>query len=280
LRYILAFLYQYESDVNMTAVERLAWIQVKIERAKEHITNLDNVIRDFLDSKPYQVSTKRDASRRLVYYLSFVQPTPINIATIAGDVIQNLRSALDHLAWQLFLIGTGGTTTNYHVYFPIAYDDATTYNSALRRTRGMRADAITTFNAIQPYRGGKDEKLWVLNKLNNIDKHRLLITVGSAFQSLNLGAYMCNQMRNNEFGIPVPKVDAYFKPTDNLFPLERGKELFTDVVDAQVNEWLDFRFNIVFNEVGVLEGAPLLYMLNDFCDVVNKAVSLFTPCLT
>jgi hypothetical protein len=258
---------------------RLALIQIKIERAKEHITNLHNVIQGFFDSKPYQVSTKRDASRRLIYYLSNVQPTSTRIAVIEGDAIQNLRSALDHLAWQLFLIGTGGTVNGDQVYFPIA-NDATSYNSKLRGLRGMKSDAITMFNAIQPYKGGKDDKLWVLHKLSIIDKHRLLVTVGSAFQSLNLGGYMCANMQMNAAGIPIPKVDAYFKPVDNLFPLKTGKELFIDTVDAQVNKWLDFRFNIVLNEPGVIDGAPLLDTLNDFSGLVNKTVLLFTPCLT
>jgi hypothetical protein len=263
---------------NITATERLALIQVKIKRAKEHITNLESAIHDFYDSNPYQVSTKRDESRRLIYYLSKVEPTPTCIATIAGDAIQNLRSALDHLAWQLFQIGTGRTISNDKVYFPIA-DNATEYNRYLSRLRGMRIDAMTTFKVIQPFKGGKDEKLWVLNKLNIIDKHRLLVTVGSAFQSINLGAYMFAQMKK-EFGIPIPKLDAYFKPADNLFPLKAGDELFIDIVDAQESKDLGFRFNIVLNEPGVIDGAPLLDTLNDFSDLVNKTVLLFKPCLT
>ena len=263
----------------MTATERLALIQFKIERANEHITNLRNVIQGFFDSKPYLVSTKRDASRRLVYYLSNVQPIPANIAPIAGDAIQNLRTALDHLAWQLFQIGTGGATNNRKVYFPIA-DDATKYGAYLQSLSGFRSDAIATFRTIEPYKGGKDEKLWVLNKLNIIDKHRLLVTVGSAFQSLNLGAHITSQLQDNELGIPIPRLNAYFKPSENLFPLKVGDELFIDAVDAQTNEWLDFRFNIVLNEIGVSEGEPLLSMLTDFSNVVSKTVSLFIQCLT
>lgn len=264
----------------MTATEKLKLIQVKIERAKEHITNLKEIIQGFINSEPYQVNTKRDAERRLVYYLSKVEPTPTSFAIIAGDVIQNLRTTLDHLAWQLFLIGTRGTANNKHIYFPTA-EDATAYNSRLweLRRKGLRSDAITVFNGIQPYKGGKDDKLWVLNELNIRDKHRLLVTVGSAFQSLNLGAYMTAQLSNNQFDIPIPKLNAYFRPADNLFPLKAGDELFKDVVDAQASKDLDFRFNIVLNEPGVIEGAPLIDTLNGFSDIVSKTILLFGQCL-
>ena len=90
---------------------------------------------------------------------------------------------------------------------------------------------------------------------------------------------MTRQLQDNELGIPVPKLDAYFKPTNNLFPLKIGDELFIDAVDAKINEWLDFRFNIVLNEIGVSEGEPLLSTLTDISNVVSKTVSLFTKCL-
>lgn len=266
--------------MTMTAAERLALIRFKIERAKEHITYLNSAINDFFNSKPYQVNTKRDTNGRLIYYLSSVKPTPTRFAIIAGDAIQNLRSTLDHLAWQLFLVGTGGTTNEDQIYFPIA-GDATKYNSKLRGLSScVRRDAITMLNTIQPYNGGTDHKLWILHKLNNIDKHRLLVTVGSVYQSFNVGKHITSLMQTNEFGIPIPKMDLYLKPKDNLFPLKTGDELFIDAVNAQENKELDFRFNIALNEPGVIEGATLLELLNEFSDIVTKTVLLFMPCLT
>jgi hypothetical protein len=264
----------------MIATKKLAPIQSKIERAKEHITTLQGTIQKYLDSNPYQVSTKRDADRKLVYYLSKVEPTPASFSLIAGDAIQNLRTALDHLTWQLFLIGTGGTRNDRGIYFPIV-EDATAYSSKLvgLRRKGLRQDAIAIFNGIQPYKGGKDHALWVLNELNIRDKHRLLVTVGSYFQSMNIGAYMSAQMRKKST-FPVPKVDLYIKPADNLFPLETGKELFIDAVDAEVVKEIDFRFNIVLSETGIVEGAPLIETLNGFYDTVSKTILLFKGCLS
>jgi hypothetical protein len=39
-------------------------------------------------------------------------------------------------------------------------------------------------------------------------------------------------------------------PADNLFPLEAGKELFIDEADAEPNEKMQFRFDVVLYEFG------------------------------
>jgi hypothetical protein len=264
----------------MIADERLALIQVKIERAKEHINNLNSAIRVFFDSKPYEVSTKRDPqTRKLTYYVSKVQSTPTHFAAIAGDAIQNLRSALDHLAQQLFLVGTNGVTPGRHVYFPIARDAAEYKVQLPRKVRGMRQDAVDMLNSIQPYKGGKDHQLWVLQELSNLDKHRLLVTVGSAFQSVNIGAHLLATMQTLGAGISLPKMDLYLKPADNLCPLKIGDELFIDATDAEVNKQMDFRFNVALSEPGIIEG-PLLDTLQRLCGLVSKTVLLFKPCLS
>jgi hypothetical protein len=266
----------------MIADEKLAFIQIKVGRAKEHLNDLKTAIRVFFDSKPYVVSTKRDSMRRLIYYVSRVEPAPTLFATTTGDVIQNLRSALDHLAYQLFLVGTNGTTDGRHVYFPIDQDIVEYRRNLPRRTKGMRQDAIDTLNIIEPYKGGKGHDLWVLHELNNIDKHRLLVTVGSAYQSFNVGAHMRPLVEKQALaaGLPLPpKMDVYLRPADNLCPLTVGDQLFIDGVDAEENKEMDFRFDISLKEPGIAEG-PLVDTLQRFCDLSSKTVLLFKPCLS
>jgi len=87
-----------------TIEERLAQITPKVERAKKHISDVNVEILSFLKTDPYKVSTKRDPhTRKLIYYVSNIQPVPNPIALMAGDAIQNMMSALDHLAYQVGL---------------------------------------------------------------------------------------------------------------------------------------------------------------------------------
>ena len=253
-------------------------IRVKIHRAKEHFGALEAELRAFLDAKPYVVGTKRDLeNRRLIYYLVSVQDIPDRIAAITGDVIQNLRSALDHQAYALFMVGPGGTTgqSPRHIYFPIA-DDAQKYAAeAPAKVRGMRQDAIDAIDATKPYKGGNDT-LWILHRLNNVDKHRFVIMVGSAFRSLDIGAHAFELFKSSfpqYAGAPTPH--AFFLTADRMFPLKVGGELFIDGPNAEENREMQFRFEVAFGESGIIEGAPLVETLQGMGEVVDRLVTDF-----
>ena len=264
-----------------TVDERLHHIIAKLERAKQHIDDLKRLHDAFIKSNPYKVGTKRDPqTRKLIYYITGVEQPGDNIATILGDILQNLMSVLDHLAYQLVCVGTGHEGPFPYVYFPIA-DSAAKYEAAkLRKIKGMRPAAIKAIDGIKPYKGGND-LLWRLYKLNNIDKHRLLVTVGSAFRSVNLGAHI-HQMMNSvwsERGLTLPVLEFYVKPADRLFPLKIGDELFIDAPDAKVNQKMQFVFEVAFGEPQIIEGEPLLPTLHEFTNLVDGIITNFTPLL-
>jgi len=125
-------------------------IRIKIQRAEEHIRDLEPELKAFFDTNPYAVGTKHNPQTgQLIYYLVSVRDVPERISAITGEVLQNLRSALDHLAYALFMIGPGGTSGSpaKHVYFPIS-DDATKYvTESPGKVKGMRQDAIDAINA-------------------------------------------------------------------------------------------------------------------------------------
>ncbi len=269
----------------MTVDERLASIRIKIERAKKHIRDLEVEVRSFLDSQPYKVGAKRNPeTRQLVYYLLSVQDAPPTIAAITGDVLQNLRSALDHLAYHLAVIGTGGKGPFRHIYFPISENAAKYKTERPGKVKGMRQDAIKAIDAIKPYGGGNDT-LWHLHRLNNVDKHRLVITVGSAFHSVNVGAHGRHAMQKLveqvwlEEDIVLPEIDVYVRPADRLFPLKAGDELLITDPDTEVNEKMQFVFEVAFGEPQIVEGEPLLKTLQQMIDLVDNIVLNFRTLL-
>jgi hypothetical protein len=93
---------------------------MKLERAKQRMQELEEALKSFYETKPHRFSGKPDLqARRVVYTMDFVADVPDAIPLIAGDMIQNLRSALDHLAYQLFLRGTRPAGAEKDIYFPI-----------------------------------------------------------------------------------------------------------------------------------------------------------------
>lgn len=250
--------------------------RAKAERAKKHVQDLNIALKAFFDSKPYTVGTKHNPNtRQLIYYLTGVAEVPSHIATIAGDAIHNMRASLDYLAYQLVLVGTGSPGPFRYVYFPI-FESAKEYEERkLERIKGMRPEAIKAIDLVKPYKGGNDQ-LWRLHQLDLVDKHRLLITVGSYFQSFDLGAHMAEVMKATfpEFG-EVPSLSAFFKPDDKLYPLKAGHELFADVPDAKVFDNMQFRFNVSLSEPQVIDIEPLLTTLQQLIDATERVIESF-----
>jgi hypothetical protein len=269
----------------MTAEERIALINLKIERADQHIGCLESTIKSFVDSNPYKVGTKRDPeTRKLIYYVESVQPVPVIVATIAGDALHCLRDALDHLAQQLYLVGSGNAN-GYRdkTSFPVA-QSAKKFKAGLAgKVEGMRQDAIDAICALEPYAGGKGSSLWTFHRLNNIDKHRLIITVGSAFNSVDIGAIITAHMRGHTSrpgGIAIPAISLFIRPADKLFPLEAGKELLIGTPDEEPNENVQFRFDIAVHEPGLIDGEPIIPTLMQFRDLVKGVVESFRQFLS
>lgn len=67
---------------------------------------------------------------------------------------------------------------------------------------GARQETFEAIDALKPYKGGNDP-LWMLYRLNNIEKHRLLITVGSMLHSLDLGAHASKMMADTIAALPL-----------------------------------------------------------------------------
>ena len=139
----------------------------------------------FKKSSPYKIGGKDDPKTgHLLYYITKADDVPLLIAVIAGDVLQNLRTALDYIAWQICPASLRHPQTS----FPVS-DNATKYEAEkLRKIKGMPQAAIDAIDATKPYKGGNDT-LWRLHRLNIIDKHRLLLTVGTAFSAVNIGPH-------------------------------------------------------------------------------------------
>lgn len=279
----------------MTADNRLALIRVKVERAKQHYRDLEGEIRAFLDSTPYEVSTKPDpqVAESIKYHIANVRETPHSILLIVGDILFNLRAALDHLAYQLAWVnGTRNEKILKTTSFPI-FDDATRYKAgADGKVQGMSQSAKDAINATKPYHGGNDT-LWRLHILNNLDKHRFLITAGfhvAAFIPPPIMRVGIIKALAAQEGWPVNINDAKIESiaismfmSGGNYPLKVGDELklpFDRIPDMpELKKDIHFTFELAFNEPQIAEGAPLLETLQQTIDLVDNIILSFKPLL-
>jgi hypothetical protein len=144
---------------------------------------LDSIIRPI--SIRVQQSIRRERSGSTVTYrMTSVGEFSPYLSVVVGDVIHNLRSALDHLAWQLVLLDGGQPTDS--TQFPI-YASATNAKGNPRNVTiqpGIHDQhIIDALIKVQPFTEAKyghdpaSDPLWIIHRLNIIDKHRLLVTI-------------------------------------------------------------------------------------------------------
>src|ERR1700680_3024770 len=78
--------------------------RLKIERANEHILDLNGVLLRFIRSDFYTVRVDRDARKGTSHLCIDFDPSPFpseDAALVIGDALHNLRSALDLLYYEV-----------------------------------------------------------------------------------------------------------------------------------------------------------------------------------
>jgi hypothetical protein len=174
----------------------------KIQRANEHIHQIHTEIvagkirlpSDALRLQHYFQVPKPSEPDIFTHELVFsIQkdppPVPLIFSVLAGEATYQLRSALDHLVYQAILAHTNEPPT-FNSAFPIigkgrmakqgrwrsAPDEYVAQTERLKQVISGAAEAI--IHGLQPFQRGaayQDDPLWILQELNNTDKHRLLV---------------------------------------------------------------------------------------------------------
>ena len=206
------------------------------------------------------------------YRLADIKPIPTDIPLAIGDAISDLRSSLDHVAHHLVSVGLGpGHRPITHAYFPIAESAAKYRTESPRKVQGMRKAAVNAIDTIQPYRGGKGELLWILHALNNIDKHRLLLTAMA-----DMSAHSISPSEFAKHGMPdwIPSNHRWvilMAATGTHFPLNAGDVLLT-VPKADVQEKMQFAIVPAFSEPQIVRGKPVIPLLWEMNAVIRKII--------
>lgn len=164
-------------------------IQAKLDRAEEHFNLLDRLVDEYLRENAYRFVGEERTEAGYWHYEAYLEvdsfPPDEVWGPIIGDIVHNLRSALDHLAWQLALPEYRAEAPR-RISFPVVFEDPTKNQSTAdyleRKLDCLREDSRPLIDRAQPYRFPDiNHPLWVLEALWNVDKHRMLHTTGFAF---------------------------------------------------------------------------------------------------
>jgi hypothetical protein len=166
---------------------------LKADRAEKHLVDLEEAIAAYAASDPYEIAVRSEGKKKPnVHRLHFTRQPDDEVALIAGDFIQNIRSALDHLACCL-VPSDERTSVMFPIFFQGVWEPAIKGENQQRLKDRMRwqtvtchmpDEAVALLKRFQPPDLGKEVEnthaLAVLNGLANKDRHSKLLVIASA----------------------------------------------------------------------------------------------------
>lgn len=246
--------------------EPLASLVLKIERAKKHIRELESEHERFMRDNAYTIDFKTDTNtKERIHYLAAVKPVPKEFSPILGDALNNLRACLDHTVFAMVQVGRPQAVKLNDVCFPIC-NSASDYKARLRRIApGLRPDAVNAINGVAPYIGGAGEYFCHLAQLNNIDKHRLLLTIcgySGGHTMLPAAREFVAQFHKKD---PAELRDAFWAKQTLLL---KAGDILLAVPEAEVEENMKFLISIAFAEPEICKGNPVIETLDEFVKII------------
>ncbi len=258
-------------------ISRFYQAKLKREWANKHINQLHATWEAFLKTDFCQLRLEDHSDGGQALRIISINPLPAELVLLLGDAVHNLRAALDYTVNEV--LGWRDT----RLTFPMADDREeliTSFRTKAELVGGktkkkgrnaaieVAAAGIGKFiiDEIRPYKSGNGF-LWLLNKLDGCDKHRLLIPVlvPQSITGLNVVDKNNNRVANItatvgpggmadliHFGIGGVTIEHYGKPTAEIF----------------------------FNEAGIIEGQPVFPTLLQMSQAVSETINRIDAFLT
>jgi hypothetical protein len=262
----------------------LSGSRAKVQRAKEQFRDLIAKASDFVGLNPYGVVTEDNLKTgERIWRARVSRQIPPEWSLVVGDIVHNLRAALDYTAWQLERLNGQAEkrSTQFLVWDKGAARPTTA--SAVREQETLRKAQIRTFGeaamalmeSLQPDSRGNPNwrlhPLWMLHQLDIWDKHKLLVIVGGT-------------VINAETTIGGPGEDVHIdylsvgSPQMAVVPIADGTELMrlklgADTPNVEVKS--KFASFVAFSKEGPGQGRPVLETLDQLISFVDQTLTLF-----
>lgn len=228
---------------------------LKLQRARDHITDVDARISEYFSTDFYKIAVEpEEGDDRFAVVMQSLHEPERSLNALIGDAVGNLRSVLDYAVVAIVAPITGEFAG---IGCPFADDRAGFEGQVTKAWLRHASQPIRDYfiDHVQAYKGGKGEAFWAANKLRNIDKHRLLIAT-SELAGVKFSA--------KYYGLTIKDAVTYVEPGQELIALSAPK-------GAQITDGPTPVFEVRFNEVGILKHTPVVGFLQN---VANDAQDL------
>lgn len=238
--------------------------RLKIDRAYTHIAEMQALCDWYCAPQLHTMTVQENAPGSEIGLQS--EPLPPQAALIFGDAVHSLRSALDHAAFAL----TAGKSRKNSISFPFGKSlvslKATVKGGDIKVASPAVLDAI--LKEIRPYLIDEDTgepgnaPLWMLNKLDNIDKHREVLLTTSVVQT---------HIKRLDF-------DANIVFQDNVFISDGGHQgAIMGLPGMPVQGQYTTTVDIIINEPDFFHGEPVVPTLHQLAQLTTSALDILEP---
>lgn len=239
--------------------------KLKIERANHHINDLERQLGTFSWENLNRCSTCREPNKLDIIFV--VAPIPPAFAMIIGDAVHNLRTALDHLMWEI--VGPGHQ--HNQLYFPMG-GDRLSYEGTCGGVKTPDPAINKLLKSLAVFPGGKGEDLYIVHRLDRADKHSVLTPV--------MNVPRLSDLILESGGVSRPLAELY-----GADALLREGETFT-IHGASADSRLAFKDNanvapnVAFGNVEFIKDQPIFptikrlsHAFTDTINVIEGAIS-------
>jgi hypothetical protein len=162
----------------MPMPEQVTW---KLYRAKQHYDELSKELVEYFKNDPGElVEAPESTPENQIFGYKLKGDVPARVGLISGDFLQNMRSSLDYLVWQLVVASKRkpGTFNGFPICLTLQGWEKSVYKHD--RLRGVPSAAIAEIKALQPCFSSSPQALplTALETLTNHNKHRTSLATG------------------------------------------------------------------------------------------------------
>lgn len=255
--------------------------RAKIVRAKSQLVALQTTFQRFLKQYRYNVVIA-EFDRKTECYNLRVQSGPPAFpnewGVLIGEIAHNLRSALDGLIWQLALLEKSEPyrLTAFPIKLGGKKDPFWVKGAPLHLLKSIDRRFWESIEAFQPYKrgnGGRRNPLFLLKKLNDTDKHRLITVLSTTVAGMSLtGVSGGSRLK---IGVPlymnakVGQIRSLPAGGVRVFDITRGKARMQYEVQVNIDVTPEIRFG---NRCNAVKGLPVIRTLTGIMNKVSSVI--------
>ena len=242
---------------------------LKVKRAEKHHAELAQM---FKRSKPfgYYLETNCKTGERATF-AKRNEEVANEAAVVIGDVLHNLRAAIDHAYWNCTEKHAKSDGERRNIQFPITSTETALRDSILPGLPSrVSQDFANALASLKPYRDGGDLLLCAIHDLDVIDKHKLLVPTGN-FTKINsamiqrLVPDFPSGLMNCGVGNSYRDVRWQVKPM-TWTQRRKAKIPPSNIIEQE----LDVPVDIVLGDINLTR--PALQILQELIDLTKNAI--------